>query len=210
MLIRLFLASIAALLLAALPSACSARPPYSGDVVFRMETGRGHCSATAIGPHVILTASHCVGDVRAIQLNGAPAVEVLSLTHDGRDHVLIRVAFTFKHWAKLGPAPKQGQAIYIRGNPGFLKDQLRFGTMSGVGKLPAYVAAEQGEPLFLLEFWFFDIPSTGGDSGSAIFDSRGRVCAVVSIGTDPLTDPFHLMGALPFKFSADQWTEARR
>lgn len=207
--VRLFLASIAALMLAALPAACSAQPPYSLDTTFLMETGLGHCSATAVGPHTILTAAHCIRDTRAIQLDGAPAVEVLGIDYDGRDHVLIRVAFTFDVWSVTGPPPKMGDKVYILGNPGFLRDQLRFGTMTGTGFLPPSVAEEENEPLFLLPFTFFDLESMGGDSGSAIFNEAGMIVGVVSIGTDPLTAPFHLMGALPLSFTAEQWKAAK-
>lgn len=203
---RLFLASVAALMLAALPAACEAQPPYNADTTFLMETGLGHCSATAVGPHVIVTASHCVGDVRAVELNGELAA-VVSLIHDGSDHVLIRVEHTFAHWASLGRPVKVGEAIYIRGNPDFLRDLLRFGTVAGKGYLPAQ--ATDGDPILAREFVWFDVASTHGDSGAGIFNLRGQIVGVVSIGTDPVTDPFHIMGALPFSFSAEQWKAAR-
>lgn len=207
---RLFLASIAALLLAALPAACEAHPPYNADTTYLLETGLGHCSATAVGPHVVLTASHCLLDVRAVQLNGQPAVNVVSVTRDDSDHALIRVETTFKTWAKLGMPVTLGQAVYIRGNPEFLRDQLRFGTVSGVGKLPEEALVGDDDPILRREFTYYDLSSTHGDSGSAIFDMRGRIVGVVSIGTDPITQPFHLMGSLPFAFTAEQWKDAAK
>jgi S1-C subfamily serine protease len=211
MFVRLFLQSVAVLMLAACVATAPSRSPYNADTTFKIETGQGHCSATAVGPHVFLTAGHCVGDLRAVSMDGGRAVEVLGIVRDGSDHALIRVSHTFERWAHRSQRPtKQGQPVYIRGNPSFLDDQLLQGTVSGWGRLPAWVPVQQQMPWLAREFTFYDLPSTGGCSGAAIFDSSGRILAVLSIGIDPLTAPFNLAGSLPLAFTPEQWRQAAK
>jgi hypothetical protein len=126
--------------------------------------GDGHCSGTAIGPHTILTAAHCVSDYPgAVIVNGVPAN--VERTHlDGGDQARIEVDITFDTWAEVGPAAKQGDRVFLYGNPGILRDVLRRGYIAGAA-----------EGLLLT-----DINIGHGDSGAGVFNDKGQVIGVVS------------------------------
>ena len=88
------------------------------------------------------------------------------------------------------------------GNPLFFTDLIRFGTYSGSGYLPM---TEDEDSLFTEKLLWFDIASTYGDSGSGIFNAAtGELIGVLSIGTDPMTRPFHMAGAFPLAFTRKQ------
>ena len=57
---------------------------------------KGHCSATAVGPHTLLTAGHCDLNTNKLTL-GEEVVTILSVMPDGNDHVLYIVDHTL-HW----------------------------------------------------------------------------------------------------------------
>ena len=50
----------------------------------------------------------------------------------------------------------------------------------------------------------YDLNVWPGDSGAAIFNSRGQIVGVVS----SMSLPFHTMMAHPFAFTRKQWREA--
>src|ERR1700688_4262306 len=79
------------------------------------------CSATAIAPHVILTAQHCDIDNGTLYLNQTQkpftmGLEVKEKYYDNNDHVLMVVpGVEFKHFAKYDAASvriaKQGEHV---------------------------------------------------------------------------------------------------
>jgi hypothetical protein len=128
----------------------------------------GSCSGTAIGPHAILSASHCFAGMQSLSVNGVPVV-VADAISDGHDHTILIVDQTFLNWAQIGPAPAQGDQVFILGNPGELTDLYRGGHMSG--------SAVDGNTRVSL----YDLQDFPGDSGSGIFDEQGRLVGVISI-----------------------------
>jgi hypothetical protein len=157
------------------------------------------CSATAIGPSVILTATHCErpGGVLSILRYGSPSyqpVEVVSVIRDKADHsVLFLKGIVFEKYARFtGEHPEIGQVVYVLGFPDVANFQYRMGIVASmdVKGLPIF----DGLPSFLV-----GILSYVGDSGSAIFDDNGDIVGVVSFGT-----PHLALGALMFRFTADE------
>ena len=64
---------------------------------------------------------------------------------------------------------------------------------------------ENDDSIYAKELLWFDLASTYGDSGSGIFNAEtGELFAVLSIGTDPMTRPFHMAGAFPLAFTRKQ------
>lgn len=125
------------------------------------------CSATAVGPHTLLTAGHCLIPSREITIDSDTA-KVVSVDFDSNDHLLIRVDQTFKAYLPISPrALAEDETVHMWGNPGRSRDVYRIGKFERV---------EDGTlNLFLM-------PGGPGDSGSGIFDVNGKLVAVLSVG----------------------------
>ena len=124
----------------------------------------GHCTATKIGKRTLLIAAHCVTEEPgAVIVDGTP-VNVTKIHLDGGDQARIEVRAEFKRYAVMGDLPKQGDTVFMFGNPGMLRGILRRGYVSG-----------EGGGLIVT-----DINIGKGDSGSAVFNERGQVVGIVS------------------------------
>lgn len=140
-------------------------------LILRME--RGLCSGTAIGPDLILTAKHCKAGGTLLRV-GDDAVTVSRMFDGKDDRLLIELTKpTFKRWAKLGKAPKQGDRVRFWGNPRGSRSWLRIGHVVSTG--PGMTV--------------MDTYACPGDSGSGIFNDAGEVVAVLSYLTLPADVP---------------------
>jgi hypothetical protein len=99
-----------ALLLALFTAGCAEAHPPIRDVALRLDLANGVCSATAVGPDVVLTATHCMDGNRITAINGKAAY-ALKRIDDGKDHSLVRVSVRFKKWARLGHSPVSGDHV---------------------------------------------------------------------------------------------------
>lgn len=172
---------------------CASLPIAGADAeAVRLEIGDGVCSGTYIGPSTILTARHCFDtDAGVVSIDGVRAGFAL-LAEDGKDHVMLRVTVKSRQWAAQGDKPRQGDEVFKRGNPLGLKDVVIVGRVAGW--------LDDGSMLLDMTGW-------KGDSGSALFDKRGRIVGVVSaIGGQSV---FYLMIAHPMAFTAQDWKAAR-
>lgn len=170
---------------------CASVPDYAiaSESAVRIETPQDMvCSATAVGRFSLLTARHCLsGSEGQITIDGKPSSWKL-IAEDGKDHVLIAVSLRQAAFATVGPRPARGDVLVKYGNAMGLKGLMIYGRVAG------YLA--DGSMLI-------DATSYRGDSGSAVFDSRGRIVGVVSaIGG---RDAFYLAVAFPLAFSAADW-----
>ena len=134
----------------------------------RIDFATGLCSGTAVSPDTLWTAKHCLDSGGEItKINGQPVTmgKVIELS---KDRVSIRIqGLRFKTWAKIGPAPVQGQRVRFFGNPEGNASIYREG----------YIARAQTDGLVLV------MPICRGDSGSGLLDDQGRVVGVVSAMT---------------------------
>ncbi len=149
---------------------CASGPSHDAlrKTALRLDFENGLCSGTAVGPHRLWTAKHCLdGGGKLVKVNGQPVtqVSVVELSRD-RVSVLIR-GQTFKHIAEIGPPPVQGQRIRWFGTPGGNEDVYREG----------YIARVRGGETVIVA------PVCAGDSGSGLLDDRGRVVGIVSAMT---------------------------
>ncbi len=193
-----------------LSTACHAQFPFNriDAATFRIETGLLHCSATAVGPHTLLTADHCVVNdgLRVLDIDGK-AVEVESIVADGRDHVLLRVKTRLDSWVLIRRAPLSvGEPVSFYGNPGNMRGMLRQGYFSGSQDL-ILAHPDTNKPWPQAGMQLFIMPSGGGDSGSGIFDANGLLVAVLSL---EYRDRVSFTAALPFAFTAEQWADAQK
>lgn len=171
-----------------------------------LETPNGECSGTAVGPHAILTARHCYHGEPVITANGKPC-EVVKGRDDGNDHALliVRGCGPFLARVKHGEPPRQGDEVFIFGNPIYFRDQLRVGLTTGTG-----IVEVAGMPLSKTQpFILFDLEIGPGDSGAGIFSDRGELVGVVSVTTEKRY-PFHPAGAWPLQFKPEDWAEAAK
>lgn len=147
----------------------------------------GTCSATAVGADLILTATHCFegGPLQAVGTQRC--TQVGAGVSDGNDHTIIRVSCKQWKWAVMDGHMYVGQQVHWWGYPGGLSDIYRRGYVMGY---------EQGWTLT-------DARVFSGDSGSGIFDRRGKLVGVVSTMFS-YGETFNGMGSKPLKFSAGQ------
>ncbi len=170
------------------------------------------CTADAIAPHVLLTAEHCNIDGGNFYLNPTLRDGKLLPDHplrvsekyfDHMDHMLlvlpgVRFKYTISYDPATYRAPRQGDRAYFWGNPAMQHDQYREGYMTGT------IPAVDGDVDASGPVWMFNISVIGGDSGSAVFSTDGRLITVVTYGV--ANGMF--MGAYPLAFTEEQVRQA--
>ncbi len=156
------------LALALLVAACTHTPTHDElrKTAMRLDFVNGTCSATAIGPDTILSAKHCFEN-KLVSVGGKPVTVVSSRT-ESRDRIVVKIkGVTFKHWAKRGPVPAQGDHLRFFGQPEGIPDMYR----------EAIVARVFADGIML------QTTVCGGDSGAGLLNAKGEVVGVVSAVT---------------------------
>lgn len=181
-----------------------------------LSTGaRHHCSATAVAPQVLLTATHCMTRVtkaKPLHVEGV-RVGIYRRSDDGYDHTLLTldgVVFNAPATVAFDATLQQGEPIMIVGNPGMYRDMVRRGYVAG--RYDRICAEEQymlqSECRDIADIMVLDLNIFGGDSGSAVFDRHGRVVGLTSsylaqqnVGEARV---FSMAEVYPFHFTPDQ------
>lgn len=139
------------------------------------------CNSTSIGPHSILTATHCIKneDDATIAIDSKSRnVSVIQKIQDKQDHVILVLGYTFKNWASISTQPIiLGQKVFIAGAPGDFDPLYRVGVYSGWTRLDAHTV-----------MMLFQIPIFYGDSGSAIFNQQGQIITTVTCNASLVGD----------------------
>jgi V8-like Glu-specific endopeptidase len=134
------------------------------------------CSATAVAPHVLLSAHHCYVSDSKIFIDGGVVGYSFTAIFDTNDTALYIVPdYTFKNIVPFAPHDgelKQGDRVHIFGNPAGVRDIFREG----------YVAGKDEVKEDHLKIWIVVMPTVGGDSGSSVWDADGHICGVVTYG----------------------------
>lgn len=99
------------------------------DATLHVQVDGVSCGATVIGPHAVLSAAHCFSWPYTLRIGYQP-VSVKRVLLDGNDHIILIVDRTFRRWIWLGTV-KQGDPVYIIGNPGDWSEQYRHGYVAG-------------------------------------------------------------------------------
>jgi hypothetical protein len=124
----------------------------------------GHCSATKVGRSTILLAAHCLSPGMTAVLIEKTPVAITAIDEGPGDQARLTLRAEFKRWAFIGRPPKQGDEVFMFGNPAHHRDQLRRGYIAGT--------RDDGLITAMLPLW-------KGDSGSAVFNDRGQIVALV-------------------------------
>ena len=145
-------------------------------------SGNGRCSATAVGPHALLTASHCEIPTDALYIRGIESNPVLIVgkIRDEQDHTIYLLqGVTFVDYVDIVPADTfySGEDVFTFGNPGDWTDNYQRGYIAGI-KVDRSLAAAmgQGDPDEIL----MDFQAYPGQSGSGIFNTDGKLITVLS------------------------------
>jgi len=132
------------------------------------------CSATAVGPHTLLTAGHCLMATSKIKVDGEVA-NITNLVFDDADHMLVVTDATFVYWLRIDqtalPAIQPGTPVHMWGNPGHSVDLFRAGVFKKWDSL------DEDTKLAV-----FQLPIYAGDSGSGLINDSGALIAVASLG----------------------------
>lgn len=144
--------------------------------------GNNSCTATKVGPHTLLTATHCIDDDDTVRIEEPKSLmidgnrtSVKRYVHDGYDHTLIEVNDTYNDYAHVARRPAVGANVFVWGNSEF-DEILRRGYIVGYQASPSRDAGERWPG----EWMLIDLLIAGGDSGSAVFNQQGEVVGVIS------------------------------
>lgn len=161
------------------------------------DQGEG-CSATAIGPHALLTAAHCNVPQKSITVDDQPATIELEMG-DSADHSILFVSgVEFKAFATVEVRePEIGEDVFFWGNPLAYSDSLRKGHIAGWSALGG------------LDEMMVNINGAPGDSGSGLFDHNGILIGVLTDCEVKVENLFKLVGYLPLRFSPELLKKAR-
>lgn len=151
---------------------------YTHAIDLETVTDSHSCSATAIGPHALLTATHCELGTDEISIDSTDPVEIKGIARDKADHTIYYVDATFKTWATVNTTlPNQGDIVFLFGNPGKYEDYFRQGYIVHIADAQGFLAKpdDPSEITMDLNIWH-------GDSGSGVFNEYGELITVVSVG----------------------------
>lgn len=169
----------------------------------------GSCTATAIGPQALLTATHCELPTDTLYVDDADAtVTIVGRIRDERDHtiyLLKNVHFTEYVEVSLNDPLEAGEDVFVWGNPGEWKDQLRKGYITGTLKGGLFSPTPNTTQ--------FDLNGYFGDSGAGVMNSDGKVIAVLSVvnmqGKPESGVAIKFMGAFSMGFTQAQIDSAK-
>jgi hypothetical protein len=180
----------------------------------------GTCSATAIGPHALLTASHCISTSAIIDVDGREA-DVMGTIGDGLDHtIILERGVNFADYSDVATTkPQIADEVFVFGNPGPMTDVFRKGYVAGFNhndddpETPAEALQRprQRAGNDAVEIIFYDFNGFFGDSGSAVFNNDGKVVAVTSFiyGGNESGHELKFMGSYELRLTAEQLQQAR-
>lgn len=150
-------------------------------VVFLDEKGEPDslCTATAIGPHAILTAAHCNKDEKKDTIlidYSEHRYHLLAYANDGRDHVVYLLD---------GPSFDNYRHVLTRQGAFIGENVVIYGC--GEGAYPPVektgIRIDSHDPSDIdanNRLDMFSVHVIRGDSGSGVFDSDGNVVAIIS------------------------------
>lgn len=172
---------------------------------FTINGAESVCTAVAIGPQALLTASHCELPTNSMDLAFAPAsVLIVGRMRDGMDHTVLFVqGTTFTDYVDVDLTPVEiSDDFFTFGYPGEWDDVYQRGYLAAVLQDPSH-----RKPDTLL-FAFQAFP---GESGAGVFNADGKLVAILSYDAPQTDGPSRIAmaGAYPFAFTRADIDKAR-
>lgn len=173
--------------------------------VFADDGNEYGCSATAIGKHSLLTATHCDLGTH-IRVDEKWEETVIGKVSDGLDHTIWLLSGKgFKAIYPLEVAqPHQAEHVIMFSNPNAVKDQYSEGYINGrIPDIPTPAELDANKPGKHI-LWAMTLTGNHGSSGAAIVDASTG--AIVSICTYGLEDAVAsgVMGGFALQFTPGQ------
>lgn len=164
-------------------------------IQFRNPLEGDSCSATAVGPHTLLTAGHCLLATNAIKIDTESA-HVVAYVFDDADHMLVVTDATFQVWLHIDQSALDSLGVdtpvHFWGNPGHSRDVYRIGLFKKWDEIGDNKVA------------VFELPAYAGDSGSGILNDQGVIIAVLSLGDESAET-----AVLPLQFTDAQLAQIK-
>jgi len=164
------------------------------------------CSGTAIGPHALLTVSHCEIPTDEATVDGH-YVKIVRILRDGHDHsIFLLSGVTFPVVATLGEDKLyEGEHIHFWGHlDGKTRALYREGT---VALLDEFEPDSELKPA-TVPHTLIQVPTGGGDSGSGIFNADEQLIGVLSMSEE--LGKVKFAGMFNLDFTSVQLDEARK
>lgn len=164
----------------------------------------GYCTGTAVGPHALLTASHCTDEgYTTISLDlSVKKYHIIGKVEDGSDHTIVHLdgpAFTDIVTIKERQA-RIGEVVTSYGDGGRdFPQHTYFGHVikQGNGGDTSELDARDGMATF-------DIPVIPGDSGSAVYGTDGDIVALVTYSDTDEEENIHQAVGFALSFTPEQ------
>jgi hypothetical protein len=174
-------------------------------------SGHVFCSATAIGPQAVLTATHCELPDETLYIENANPAEIVGRIRDGQDHTIYLLkGATFADYVlvDLKDPVEVSEDIFTFGNPGDWDDVYQRGYIASIQKDRSLAASlGDGYPDTIL----LDLQAFPGESGAGIFNAKGDVIAVLSGDQHQVKEgvSIDLASAYPMAFKQEDLDKAR-
>ena len=140
------------------------------------KVGLGACSAVYISPNEALTAAHCVADTTGnmwVRNSHNKAFRAHIIKKDKKNDLCLLLIEGPSHpYVKLGPPARIGDKIYVMGND----DRMPF--TYGEGHVKNVLIDNDTNILTLV----YAVTSLPGSSGSGVFDDKGRLVGIHTMG----------------------------
>jgi V8-like Glu-specific endopeptidase len=187
----------------------------SYHISFVTVTDGDMCTATAIGPHALLTATHCelpTDDVVIAVQNDTDDNDdighIVKRIRDKADHTILFISGqSFPSWVSvnLDDPLEQNENVFSIGNPAEWTDVFYRGYIQGTQVDHSLEAAfGLGTPDEVL----LDIQVWHGDSGAGVFNDKGELIGVLTGMDHPAKDAPSAAFMYKMAFTADQIAEA--
>jgi hypothetical protein len=162
------------------------------------------CSAAAIGPHALLTATHCELGSDVVNVDGQDYLIVQKI-RDGRDHTIYVLDAVWDN-----PRPLFTTILPIAERDFVKGERVRgWGWPEGrpemIYREGYFLHPAQDSYLVAIHGGEFAYPSFSGDSGGAVIDDSGAIITVVSLGNNAAS-----MVGFVLNFTPDQLAQASR